>query len=398
MHLMMMMPGPATSCCATAIAADTARAQLRDALLAQLRSASSSSCAAPPPTWDPPFASSNTLDDDERCPPPSPPSKKLLVGDTHTLLASLRTFTTLCHTITAAVQAQDPPQLGPPALLPLPPQLRWLAALCTPITSVPMDLQRTLDCVSLHYYSSSSRAITAPRPAPSCPSSSFADLSEHEQRAAAFEAARDLPWFDRNLTAFYAGPAVTYEYELRIAHSIMRLLPPPHPTKGRAAATAAYDAFLQQHLPDWRARSGALHVLSVLAANMPSLESDWNFPAVADLEPEADPSRQAFEFCLHTLPIARSYDAAARALSKLSAHPPPPSVSALIDHACALMHVTRAHLTRCNHPPPVTPSLLQQLGTPQLDPDAIPRLWTGMKAFLETNVHPSLLKGPIWCV
>lgn len=67
-------------------------------------------------------------------------------------------------------------------------------------------------------------------------------------------------------------------------------------------------------LPNWRQHSCLLHVLTVLAANMPSVDADWglgNSGANYGASFLAD-----FQSLLRTLPLARSYDAAARAIQE----------------------------------------------------------------------------------
>jgi hypothetical protein len=84
-----------------------------------------------------------------------------------------------------------------------------------------------------------------------------------EPSETAFRLAKTLPHYDRDLTLFYLQPPESLkEYELQVAHSILRLQDPP---------TLAL--LKQEYLPRWR-EQGLLHVLSVAAYNMPDLV-DW---------------------------------------------------------------------------------------------------------------------------
>jgi len=87
----------------------------------------------------------------------------------------------------------------------------------------------------------------------------------------AYALALSLPHYDRDLTAFYLQPdhLPRMEYELDVAHSILRLHAP-----------ATLDD-LRARLPVWRTQ-GLLHVLSLAAAHMPE-PADWPAPDNASL-------------------------------------------------------------------------------------------------------------------
>jgi pimeloyl-ACP methyl ester carboxylesterase len=143
--------------------------------------------------------------------------------------ASLRALTGAAGLVArqclAVVAHRD--QVRASTLLPsgVPLELDWLAALAAPIANFfsPEGHERVLALLRLHHHVS--------RPA----SGDFDALSTPARRAAAFELARTLPFFDRDLTAYYtAASPIAEEYELRVAHSLMRLEP----------ADRAFEAFV----------------------------------------------------------------------------------------------------------------------------------------------------------
>lgn len=267
----------------------------------------------------------------------------------------------------------------------MPLHLQWLAALDEPASSfdTPEGLERTLTLLRLHGAAHASRIAD--------------DIVDGlapttKQRAAAFAIARDLPCFDRDLTSFYTGGMIAAantpplrEYELRVAHSIMRL----------SSRDTTYDHFVSTLLPNWRDHSCLLHVLAVLAANMPSLTLDWSLP-----DSEATPE---LESLVKTLPLARSYDAAARSIAAALKRPAaiPPAFAYTLDMAAIIMRVK-------SNPEPYpsdqtydrTHSLDTALrrftqrvrpDTCRIDADTLPGLWAGIKTELEHALPPSAL-------
>lgn len=114
-------------------------------------------------------------------------------------------------------------------------------------------------------------------------------------RYAAYQLAQEFPHFDRDLTAFYLNTSMhsppCVEYELYVAHSIMRLHAP-------ATHLELIDNhFRGQNGRTWRSL-GLLHVLAVAAINMPDLASDW-FHVSPELV--ADPTSEQLAVCLNHL-------------------------------------------------------------------------------------------------
>jgi hypothetical protein len=290
--------------------------------------------------------------------------------------ASLRALTGAAGLVArqclAVVAHKD--QVRASTLLPsgVPLELDWLAALAAPIANFfsPEGHERVLALLRLHHHVS--------RPA----SGDFDALSTPAKRAAAFELARTLPFFDRDLTAYYtAASPIAEEYELRVAHSLMRLEP----------ADRAYEPFIAERLPRWREETGLLHVLAVLAAHMPSASDDWHYPSTAAAGP--------LPALLKTLPLARSYDAAARCIADFIAGAPPQSVARTLDAAAVIMRV------KSNPHPSGSYCLEASLrGFPhpeacRVDPDCLPVLWAGLKTSLERALPPSALitDDPVGC-
>ena len=230
----------------TTLGSDSARAQLRDALLMAKQQAG----GAPVETW-------------------AHPSSPLITTKPQPVAP------------TAGIQAKPQQQA----------RLDWLVRLAAP--AAPCDTGHVERFLALH-------------PPAGCP------------RAAAFELARSLPCYDRDLTAYYLlSPQPPTEYELCVAHSLMRLAPP----------STTHAAFMGSHYPSWR-QGGMLHVLAVLAAH-------WDHTGL----PPAPG--------LDTLPLARSYAEAERCVDTFMATPQARDLAATIEGAAVIMRVA-------TKPPPIT--------------------------------------------
>jgi len=347
------------------LASDTARTQLRDALLAHI--ASRQSKAEATPAWTPPA--------DARPPPDSP---KLLVGDHRALMVclpldlslslthisdphptqeSLRTFTGTCGLVARQLLASAPPprekglvdsaapprEKGQASTQKHEEGLEWLAA---PVAFSASDHDRALTLLRLRH-------------------AGFESLPESDQRSAAFDLARDLPFYDAALTAFYMRPLVpALEYELRVGHSVMRLLAPG----------ATYEAYLADHCPNWRDQTGLLHVLAVIA------------PTTPGLEPLAK-----------TLPLARSHDAAAKSVAAFIQSSPPPHIAAAIDAAAVVMRVKSNPVAGASHSLDAAAHEFAAAAACRIDAESLPALWSGVKTSLERALPPSALRLPaVW--
>lgn len=189
----------------------------------------------------------------------------------------------------------------------------------------------------------------------------------------AFELAKSLPHYDRDLTAYYLVSSQTLpatEYELEVAHSILRLHKPP--------SLAA----LCQHLSSWR-NQGLLHVLSVAAHNMPEL-ADWNLPG--------DPTKaQHVRYLLAHLRTDGYTQAIERFIATLDpASPNDQAFLAILDRLAILMGVKSNAHDETSH------SLAQALASfPHLDalvPGSTADAYARLKPALESAMPPSILR------
>ena len=166
------------------------------------------------------------------------------------------------------------------------------------------------------------------------------------------------------------------EYELHVAHSILRLSPP----------STTLEHFTDTLFPAWR-EQGLLHVLTTITANMPCPIFNWSQPKTA--EPLAT--------LLKTLPLARSYEAATKSIAHFISHSHPDHITAAISHtldtAAVLMRIkSDAPLSN-----PKAHSLDESLSSfprPEqctLDPDLLPQLWASIKPAIERSLPPSWL-------
>ena len=194
-------------------------------------------------------------------------------------------------------------------------------------------------------------------------------------RAQAYELAKSLPHFDRDLTAYYlALPANAREYDLHVAHSILRLHSP-----------ADLDT-LHHQLAAWR-NQGLLHVLSVAAQHMPEL-SDW-FPVDT---PSQDKDEEACSLheCLRALSKApRDY---ARIISDFIATQDPDTptaqaIAATLDRLAILMSVKSNAHREPNHD-----LMAALLAFPHLESLEPQDAWARIKPALVRSLPPSLLR------
>ncbi len=238
-----------------------------------------------------------------------------------------------------------------------PPNLQWFEHLAKPC--------RGLDDAG------SERITTLLQLHAACDKKKSAPVNTRDQ---AYELAASLPHFDRDLTAYYLSDAApAHEYELHVAHSILRLHAP------------ATRADLLTQLKTWRT-SGLLHVLAVAAHNMPEL-ADW-YPIV---DPNKDESACSLCYCLdsfnrrprdHASTIQRFID------SQDQASPTSQAIATTLDRLAILMGV------RSNAPTPPKHDLASALQAfpshvEDLEPHAI---WTALKPAIEQALPPSLLR------
>ena len=194
-------------------------------------------------------------------------------------------------------------------------------------------------------------------------------------RLQALELAKSLPHFDRDLTAYYLSlPATAREYELHVAHSIMRLHSPATPED------------LQRHLSTWR-HQGLVHVLSVAGLNMPDL-ADW-FP-VDTPSNDKDGGVSSLHECLRALSKApRDY---ARTISDFiatqdPAAPTAQAIAATLDRLAILMSVKSNAHREPNHD--LRAALLAFPHLESLEPQDA---WARIKPALVRSLPPSLLR------
>jgi hypothetical protein len=194
-------------------------------------------------------------------------------------------------------------------------------------------------------------------------------------RLQAYELAKSLPHFDRDLTAYYLLPAPAREYELHVAHSIMRLHSP-----------ASLDD-LQRYLAAWR-NQGLLHVLSVAALNMPTL-ADWfpvNTPSHSADEDaralyhlleqyKADPGKYESDISLFIAALGDQTSPTAQA------------IASTLDRLAILMSVKSNASEETGHD---LAGALQAF--PRLDSLEPQDVWTRIKSALELALPPTLLQ------
>lgn len=186
----------------------------------------------------------------------------------------------------------------------------------------------------------------------------------------AFQLAKSLPHYDRDLTASYLLPP-DREIDLCVAHSILRLHDPPDPEA------------LQRLLGTWR-NQGLIHVLSVAALHMPSLE-DW-FPACENTDKEA-------RSLLLTLEALRAHPRDyARTIADFidtqdPATPTAQAIATTLDRLAVLMSVRSDAATEPEHH--LAPLLA---AFPCLDALEPHDLWHRLKSALVRSLPPSLLR------
>ena len=192
----------------------------------------------------------------------------------------------------------------------------------------------------------------------------------------AYELARSLPHYDRDLTAFYLLPdhLPRMEYELDVAHSILRLHAP-----------ATLDG-LRQRLPAWRSQ-GLLHVLAVAATHMPE-PADWI--------PDKDAAADSLGYCLEALRRSpREYAHTIEsfiATQDLAGSPTAQAVAATLDRLAILMDVKSDAEDEAGHDLGAALAAFPKL-------DALPPgdAWWSIRPALERALPPSVLRlNPAW--
>lgn len=198
-------------------------------------------------------------------------------------------------------------------------------------------------------------------------------------RQHAYQLAKTLPHFDRDLTAYYLRPPAdtTPEYELHVAHSILRLHSP-----------ATLES-LQNHLKTWRSQ-GLLHVLGVAALHMPEL-ADW-FQNADSSKPlrECDGEIQSLAHCLEALrntPVNYAHAIERFIASQDPASPNSQAIAVTIDRLAVLMGVKSNSRDDSSH------DLAGALSNfPNLDALEAHDIWALIKPSLEQAFPPSLLR------
>jgi len=186
----------------------------------------------------------------------------------------------------------------------------------------------------------------------------------------AYALALSLPHYDRDLTAFYLQHLPRMEYELDVAHSILRLHAP-----------ATLDA-LRQRLPVWRSQ-GLLHVLALAAAHMPE-PADW---------PAHDSSLAHCLEALQRAPREHAKTIESFIATQDLATPGGQAVAATLDRLAILMDVKSDAETEAGH------DLAMALEAFPSNLEALPQaeLWCSLKPALENALPPSILRvDPAW--
>ena len=261
-----------------------------------------------------------------------------------------------------------------PSVYPKP--LEWFEHLASPFKGIPDASHARIDQLLKLYAAGSEHP-------PGCPAKQASELARSLPHSAspartpakqAFELARSLPHYDRDLTAFYLISSQTLpanEYELEVAHSILRLHQPP--------SLAA----LCQHLLAWRTQ-GLLHVLTVAVHNMPEL-ADWHLPL------GNDPAKaQHIRFLLSHF-LTDGVQAIERYIAACDPNSPTDQAFlAILDRLAILMGVKSNAKDETGH------SLAQALASfPHLDllvPASTVEAWSRLKPALELAIPPSLLR------
>lgn len=208
----------------------------------------------------------------------------------------------------------------------------------------------------------------------------------------AFDLAKALPHFDRDLTAFYLRGKCAHEYELHVAHSQLRLCP--------AYRLASLEEFVRPWVATWR-NQGLVHVLAVAALHMPAL-ADWFPQPNSTQEPQEDDETRPAESSavtrglvslLHNLPDARSEAQAAAILADFIhsqkphvATPTAQAIARTIDRLAVLMRVKSNAHDEAGHD---LDACLDAF--PPLENLDAPDIWARIKPALEAAIPPSVL-------
>ena len=201
-----------------------------------------------------------------------------------------------------------------------------------------------------------------------------------DTRHHAFELAKALPHCDRDLTTTYLQPSsTTPEYELHVAHTILRLHDPQ----------TLED--LQARLKTWRSQ-GLLHVLGVAALHMPDL-ADW-FPVDTPSE-DSDLCADSLLHCLEALrskPANYAHTIESFITTQTPETPTAQSIAVTLDRLAVLMGVRSNAVDEPGH------DLASTLaGFPHLDVLEAQDAWISFKPALEDNLPPSILRvDPAW--
>jgi hypothetical protein len=253
-----------------------------------------------------------------------------------------------------------------------PRNLQWFEALSKPYRhdeadATPGSSQRIAQLIELH-------AACDPSAPPTT-----------DQREQAYRLAKTLPHFDRDLTAFYyyhcpsqpddGTPA--REYDLHVAHSIMRLEDPPDL------------ATLRQHCAAWRDQ-GLVHVLSVAAMHMPTL-ADW-FPLETAATPLENRDEEACSLlltleALRTRPKDYAHVIQDFIDTQDPATPTAQAIATTLDRLAILMSVKSNADAAPGH------DLAAALASfPRLETLEAQDLWCRIKPTLEQAMPPSILR------
>ncbi len=218
----------------------------------------------------------------------------------------------------------------------------------------------------------------------------------------AYQLAQSLPYFDRDLTAYYLNlPSTAREYDLHVAHSIMRLHSPPAPealatqlASWPSVTTHAKKTIYSKKSTTGMSSLGLLHVLHVTVLNMPTL-TYW-FPVdTSDPARDRDAAALAYLLGLPRTPGAGYHEAIARFIATQNpATPTAQAIATTLDRLAILMGVKSNAVEEPDHD--LAACLAAFPGFPHLDSLGPQDVWARIKPALIRACPPShLLVDPV---
>lgn len=281
------------------------------------------------------------------------------------------------HDASAHVQ----PLSQTPTTFPRP--LQWFQRLAQPYHGLDSaSTRRILDLLELR--AATCTPLSAPFP------SAPAMQCEH-----ALQLAQELPYFDRDLTAFYMtspilATPVTTELDLRIAHSVLRLNGPRSESVSEPDVSLIASALVSPS-NSWR-KQGLIHVLALAAQHMPTL-ADW-FPGGSI--PDDEDSLALTRFLARINATPQDHIAAIQNfIAALGDHASPTaqSIMATIDRLATLMGIKSNARSQGEHSlAAALDAFPGHLAEPSTSPSSPADVWWTLRAILEQTLPPSILR------